>query len=114
MLPAELAVFAEDDQAYLRWLARHPHGFVINTPRSTPASYMVLHRASCPSVSQYTWMTRPGGFTERAYIKVCAEQVAALRSWVSRHGRIDGTFSRDCVICKPTLKTSSSKVTSRL
>lgn len=100
---SELTVqeFANDDASYLRWLARHPSGFVINTPRSKPSNYMVIHRASCPTISNYTKMAQPGGFTERDYIKICSANIPALRAWVKEHGRSDGSFSGTCGRCNP-------------
>jgi hypothetical protein len=93
--------FQNDDAAYLHWLAQHPRGFVINTPRGKPASYMVLHRATCASVGEYNRMARPGGFTERSYIKICAPDIESLRTWVRQHGRLDGSFSAHCSRCDP-------------
>jgi len=94
--------FAEDDASYQAWLRRHPAGYIINTPRSKPANYMVLHRASCSTIGDYNKMARPGGFTEREYIKICATDLAGLRAWVRQHGRPDGSFSSICSLCKPS------------
>jgi hypothetical protein len=43
--------FVHDDPGYLRWLARHPTGYVINTYARPSASYLKLHRATCASIS---------------------------------------------------------------
>lgn len=94
-------VFEDDDAAYQAWLSSNPHGYVINTPKSRPASNMVIHRSRCWSISQYTAMCREGGFTERDYIKICSESVADLRDWVRQNGRLDGSFSKECGHCKP-------------
>lgn len=94
--------FAKDDASYQAWLKQHPDGYVINTPRGKPASYMVLHTARCSKIGDYNKMARPGGFTERDYIKICATDVASLRAWVRRHGRPDGSFTSICSICKPS------------
>ena len=61
--------------------------------------YMVLHRATCLKVSDYNDMAKPGGFTERSYIKVCATDVEDLRVWTTRNGRPDGSFSKECSFC---------------
>jgi hypothetical protein len=98
---AEVQEFSNDDEAYQQWLRGNPDGFVINTPRSKTPDYMVLHSASCSSISQYTRMAQPGGFTERQYIKVCAADVESLRQWVRQHGRPDGSFTSECPICNP-------------
>jgi hypothetical protein len=94
--------FEDSDTEYLEWLAEHPEGFVVNTGRNRSADYMVLHRAACTFISRPFRETAPGGFTERALIKICADEVPALRQWVKEHGRPDGTFSKECSICKPT------------
>lgn len=94
-------LFDGDDTAYQSWLAAHPHGFVLNTRRTQVPTYMVLHRVACSSICAYTRMALPGGFTERDFIKVCAEDVEELRAWVRCHGRADGSFSNICGRCKP-------------
>lgn len=94
-------VFDGNDADYMAWLARHPYGFVVNTRRQPVPDYMVLHRASCHRISRYTSVSSPGGFTERAYIKVCAGTIEALQEWVRHNGRSDGTFSNECGSCKP-------------
>jgi hypothetical protein len=42
-----------------------------------------------------------GGFTERDYIKVVAQDVAALLDWVAANGRPERTFSSECGHCRP-------------
>lgn len=93
--------FSEDDKPYQDWLKHHPEGYVINTERSKPANYMVLHRAKCRTISQYNKVTHPGGFTERQYIKICSMERAKLQAWVKQHGRRDGSFSKECSKCNP-------------
>lgn len=92
--------FAGDDEAYLRWLSHNPEGYVVNTARAMSPNYMVLHRATCPHISKLEAELR-GGFTERDYIKICSARVEPLREWVRRHGRGDGSFSRECNSCRP-------------
>jgi hypothetical protein len=94
--------FIDDDASYLRWLARHPCGYVANTTRGVSPNYMVLHRATCPSISEYAAHSAPGGFTERQYSKACGETLDDLRRWVRANGRPDGTFTSEaCPRCKP-------------
>ena len=100
--PIMIREFDGDDDDYQAWLKTNPNGFVINTSRRRQPTYMVLHRARCAHISEYTETARPeGGFTERGYIKICASTVDALRIWVKSNGRPDGTFSNECGICIP-------------
>jgi hypothetical protein len=94
-------VFDSDDSVYLAWLTAHPDGFVINTRRRSDPEYIVLHRATCRTISRPTAITRPGGFTERSYIKICAGSVEELRRWARGSGRPDGSFSKACGLCRP-------------
>ncbi len=63
--------FVDDDNGYIRWLAGHPDGFVLNTERTPKASYLMLHRSTCHSISQLsgraTQWTGP-------YIKHCGDR----------------------------------------
>ena len=93
-------LFDGDDAAYQAWLAAHPHGYVLNVRRSLVPGYMVLHRADCHSIGKYHERSKPGGFTERGYLKVCADELVDLRAWVRRHGRPDGSFSKQCSRCR--------------
>jgi hypothetical protein len=94
--------FIDDEAGYRLWLVGHPKGYVVNTTRSKSPDYMVLHRATCPSISVPGPRASDGGFTERQYAKACAETVAALRVWVRANGRPDGTFTSEaCLFCKP-------------
>ena len=92
-------IFDDNDTAYQEWLRANPDGYVVNTTRSRTPSYMVLHRATCKSIGEYTAMAERGGFTERDYIKVCSLDSDDLRNWVSEHGRPNRSFSRECTHC---------------
>jgi hypothetical protein len=97
--------FFDNDSAYLRWLANHPNGYVVNTTRAASSGYMVLHRARCLAISEYTARNKPGAFTERDYAKACAERLEDLRTWVRAHGRPNGTFtSEGCSRCRPAAR----------
>jgi hypothetical protein len=98
---AMAVVFDSGDGPYLTWLGAHPTGYVLNTERSYSPGYMVLHRASCPSISVLIAPARPGGFTERDYVKVCSDNVADLSAWVRLNGRPNGSFSKRCPRCDP-------------
>lgn len=43
--------FDHDDDGYLRWVAVHPSGVVINCFPNLSTDYLVLHRSTCPSIT---------------------------------------------------------------
>jgi hypothetical protein len=83
--------FVDDDASYLEWLAEHPAGYVINTGRSPSAAYLVLHRASCGTISGVP--ARGSTFTGD-YSKVAGgrEELEAFA------GELDGQ-ARPCGLC---------------
>lgn len=98
----KLVVFDGDDHAYLRWIGTQFDGFVLNTTRGRSREYMVLHRFTCWSISEKSSTFKIGGFTERDYIKICADDIGSLRQWVKENGRLDGSFSKECRLCNPS------------
>ena len=75
--------FVDADDQYLDWLADHPAGFVLNCGRKPTASYLILHRATCPRISG---TPSNGEFWTRDPVKVCADTEAGLVEWASRIG----------------------------
>jgi hypothetical protein len=63
--------FVDDDRGYLDWLEHHPDGFVINTGRAPSAVYLMLHRASCGTI---TGTPARGTTFTGEYAKVCGER----------------------------------------
>jgi Domain of unknown function (DUF3883) len=63
--------FRGDDGRYLAWLAAHAGGWVVNANKHPRSTYLQLHKASCPTVSH---PRRAGAYTERQYIKFCAQR----------------------------------------
>lgn len=51
MRQVDVDEFIHDDAGYLRWIAAHSDGFVLNTYRRPNASYLRLHRASYGLIS---------------------------------------------------------------
>ncbi|MDQ2861011.1 MAG: hypothetical protein M3T55_09875 [Pseudomonadota bacterium] len=90
-----------NDESYLRWLSDHPNGFVLNTRKEPAPRYMVLHSARCTTISLAGAPYRESGYTERAYRKICSNEISNLRTWVRCHGRLDGSFSKECRKCTP-------------
>ena len=95
-------VFDSDEAGYLNWLAAHPEGFALNRRRRESPNYLVLHRATCWTISTYAKNARGDAFTGRGYLKVCATDIESLRKYAkSEGGRPDGSFSSECAICHP-------------
>jgi hypothetical protein len=86
--------FRNGDSEYLAWTAAHPDGFVLNVRREADADYVVLHRASCGTISN-DWHA-PGAFTGRVYRKICSTSLEELHRAAEREGRSDGSFSKRC------------------
>lgn len=98
----EVAIeFRSNDREYFDWIENHPSGFVVNTLRSSPSSYLTLHRATCRKIVGYNKMARPGGYTERDYVKVCGPSVDVLRRWAETIGSPAGRFKVHCSLCGP-------------
>ena len=90
-----VAVFIDRDSEYVEWLARHSNGLVLNCERSPRASYLILHRASCGTISGTP--ARGKNWTG-PYIKVCASERATLESWAQLK---TGGKLRGCRMCRP-------------
>lgn len=84
--------FVDDDAGYARWLADHPEGFVVNTYRTPSAGYLMLHRATCSSISGEP--ARGLTFTGGEYIKVCGSRSEAE----DFAGQLGGQ-ARPCGLC---------------
>lgn len=93
--------FDGNDKPYLAWLVVNPNGYVINRRRGKSKTYAVLHRATCRLIRTYNEMARPGGFTERKYIKACSTSIEPLKVYARKMGRHDGSFSGKCKLCNP-------------
>jgi hypothetical protein len=85
--------FVDDDAGYLDWLAHHPQELVLNTGRTPSAAYLMLHRATCRTISGTP--ARGSTFTGD-YSKVCGTQ-RELDEFTEQLG---GT-ARQCQVCRP-------------
>jgi hypothetical protein len=76
--------FVDDDPGYLDWVARHPEDFVINTGRAPSASYLMLHRAQCGTI---TGRPARGTTFTGDYAKVCGgrEELEAFAEQLGGH-----------------------------
>jgi hypothetical protein len=91
-----MPVFCHSDVEYLQRCDSHPTGCAVNTERGVNRNHLVLHVAGCPHTRNYGGTARPGGFTERQYIKICSTDLDELREWAQgRSGRASG-FTGQC------------------
>lgn len=93
--PKGVATFVDDDAGYLGWLSDWPEGFVVNTARRPEANYVVLHRATCGTIS-----SKParGSQWTKDYIKICSADLGALQEWARQ---ATGGELRPCGSCRP-------------
>lgn len=91
-----MPMFDNADVEYVRWLETHPQGYVLNTSRSPRPDYLILHRASCKSVSRAA--EPPVRWTTGDYIKVCAGNPAEIEHWCRQER---GASPQPCGQCHP-------------
>lgn len=83
--------FVDDDRGYRDWLDHHPDGFVINTGRTPSTAYLMLHRASCGTI---TGTPARGTTFTGEYAKVCGE-----RDELEEFARQLGSHPQPCGLC---------------
>ena len=89
--------FENDDASYLQWLRENPSGYVLNVRATSDSGYVVLHRATCWSISSDR---RAGGaYTGAGYRKICSNDIDELAQAAKTEGRSDGSFSKRCAHC---------------
>lgn len=91
-------VFDDGDAPYTRWLHDHPRGLVLNSRRQPVPSYMVLHRSVCTTIKKAARQSDESPFTAHGYIKVCADDLADLVTWIGQRG--GSGFSKRCSLCR--------------
>ena len=89
----DVAIFRDDEAGYLGWLASHPAGFVLNAARKPRPNYLILHRATCRTISGRP--TRGGPWTG-PYIKVCSNDQLRIAAWTGHHLAAAPTRCRIC------------------
>jgi hypothetical protein len=74
-----IEIFRHDDAGYERWLRSHRDGFVINARQRITPGCLRLHPAWCDRST----ILKPGHTTWTCdeYVKVCANDRAALERW---------------------------------
>ena len=84
--------FVDDDAGYRTWIYANPSGFVVNTTRTPSMSYLILHRATCETITP-----TPDKAWTRDYTKVCSNHRYELDEWArSLGGRLT-----ECEFCGP-------------
>ena len=89
------ADFRDDDAGYMAWITAHSNGFVLNANRPPSAGYVVLHRATCSTISGEP---ANGRSWTADYLKVCSDDRRTIESWVRE--QIGGT-PKSCGTCHP-------------
>jgi hypothetical protein len=85
----------DDDSGYLRWIADHPDGFVVNTFRKPNPSYLILHRSTCGTITGTP--ARGKRWTTGDFAKICSTDRVDLARWAREH---NGEL-HPCGLCHP-------------
>jgi hypothetical protein len=90
----------KSDKEFASWMGAHPDGFVLNTAANynPSASFMVLHKATCPMISPARMGVARGGLHATPISEGMRGGYEELRAW---RGRPDGSFSKRCGRCNP-------------
>jgi hypothetical protein len=90
------SLFDQQDEKYLDWIDFHQDGYVVNAYRNLAPNYLMLHRASCGTISGKP--ARGNTWTNGDFVKICSESIPDLESWARR----DTTGSlTPCQLCRP-------------
>lgn len=92
-----IKLFEPDDANYLKWINQHPEGYILTSSKSLYPDFTIIHKATCDKIRTLKAPAKPGGFTERGYIKVFSTNTSSLENWV-RQKRVGGS-SRKCSLC---------------
>ena len=86
--------FRDNEAGYVRWVATNTDGYVINTYRKPNANYLILHRATCGTI---TGTPARGDQWTRDFIKICSTNRADLERWARD---TTGGTPTPCRLCK--------------
>ena len=101
-----METFVNDEASYLRWIANHPIGAVLNVPKSGTKEQMVLHTAGCSSIRS----PARTNYTTTSYYKMCASDTAELLAWAATR---PGTLNR-CKVCSPDINAGDQPRAARV
>jgi len=107
-------VFNKDEQGYLTWISQHPNGYVLTTTRGISLDYLSLHRSTCRMISKRMSNMAPGAFTERKYIKICADTTDDLKKWINQQEQGDTDFTKLCKFCKPVINNDPDELSLKI
>ena len=96
-----MITFVHDDAGYLAWVndPAHATGYVVNAYAEPTPAYLVMHRATCGTVTGRP--SRGGAWTSSEYSKTCSLDVKELEAWArDAVGKRDAPMHR-CGLCKP-------------
>jgi len=95
-------LFANEDQAYLDWISKHPDGFVLNISRiGRNDTNVCLHRATCVSIGAKGNLASENARTE-PYQKVWCVTKKPLADWAKRAKKLTKPFPEyECSSCSP-------------
>src|SRR3954470_1807187 len=89
-------LFDRQDGEYLGWVDTHQDGFVVNAYRNLAPNYLMLHRASCGTISGTP--ARGNTWTHGDFVKICSGAIPGLQSWARRDTM--GSLI-PCQLCRP-------------
>jgi len=89
-----MQTFIDDDSGYLAWIRNNPNGFVINSYTIPTSSYLILHSATCNTIST----NKRTNWTTTGYIKTCSLNRDELTQWTRQEF---GCPPHLCGICNP-------------
>ena len=72
-----MLIIINDDAAYVSWISRHRHGYVVDSKRKPAKNHLILHRATCSIVKPH----KRARLTTGAHIKACSLDAAELAAW---------------------------------
>lgn len=87
--------FVDDEYGYETWLRTHPTGYVLNCDRRPRANYLLLHRATCHTI---TGTPARGDTWTADYMKVAGDTIAELDAWARAE---TGGVPQRCGSCTP-------------
>ncbi len=91
-----MRAFVNDDDGYLDWLAAHQDGFIVNAYVKPTADYLMLHHATCHTISGKP--ARGDSWTTRGFTKICAASIRELADWARQE---TGGSLQPCTFCRP-------------